>query len=178
MKTTIRRLLGAATLAILAGVGSSMMTTATYAQTQEIALVDDFMAWNLDDYEATGAKVPDFKQSPTFDAAVAAGTLPALADRLPAREDVMVERPRASIGTYGGTIRYNATNPQSFGNVGYSAWDTHLAGVTTNWEVVYPDIARSIELAPDNLSATVTLRRAMAKWTKLRSKRRCAAACA
>jgi peptide/nickel transport system substrate-binding protein len=164
MKTTIRRLLGAATLAILAGVGSSMVTTATYAQTQEIALVDDFMAWNLDDYEATGATVPEFKQAPAFEEAVAAGTLPPLADRLPAREDVLVERPREAIGTYGGTIRYNATNPQSFGNVGYSAWDAHLAGVTTNWEVVYPDVARSIELAPDNMSATVTLRKGM-KWS-------------
>ena len=164
MKTTIRRLLGAATLAILAGVGSSMVATATYAQTQEIALVDQFMAWNLDDYEAAGTKVPDFKQSPSFDDAVAAGTLPALADRLPARDDVMVVRPRESIGTYGGTIRYNATNPQSFGNVGYSAWDAHLAGVTTNWEIVYPDIARSIELAADNMSATVTLRKGM-KWS-------------
>lgn len=158
----IRKLLGAATLAILAGVGPSMVATPTYAQTQEIALVDNFMAWNLSDYEATtGNKVPDFKQAPAFDAAVAAGTLPALADRLPVREDVQVVRPREAIGTYGGTIRYNATNPQSFGNVGFSAWDAHLASVTTNWEVVYPDIAKSIELAPDNLSATVTLRRGM-----------------
>ena len=61
-------------------------------------------------------------------------------------------QPRDAIGTYGGTIRYNAINPQSFGNVGWSAWDAHLAGVTTNWEEVYPDIARSIVMSDDNLS--------------------------
>jgi len=165
MKTKLKSILGAAALALVAGIGLQITATPTYAQTQEIALVDDFMAWSLADYEAeTGNSVPEFKQSPQFDARVQNGELPPVAERLPVREDVMVVRPREAIGTYGGTIRYNATNPQSFGNVGYSAWDAHLAGVTTNWEVVYPDIAKSIELAPDNMSATVTLRRGM-KWS-------------
>jgi len=165
MKARLTQLLGAAALAIVAGIGLDVTATGTYAQAQEIELVDDFMAWSLSDYEAeTGNTVPEFKQSPLFDAEVASGALPPVADRLPEREDVMVVRPREAIGSYGGTIRYNATNPQSFGNIGFSAWDAHLAGFTTNWEIVYPDIARSIELAEDNLSATVTLRKGL-KWS-------------
>ncbi|MBN9306744.1 MAG: hypothetical protein BGO82_14050 [Devosia sp. 67-54] len=166
MRVRLNKWLGAAALALMAGaIGVGATTGATYAQTQQIKLVDNFMAWSLSDYEAaTGKTVPAFKQSPQFDAAVANGTLPPVADRLPVREDVMVERPRDAVGTYGGTIRYNATNPQSFGNIGYSAWDAQLAGFTTNWEIVYPDIARSIDMAPDNMSATVKLRRGM-KWS-------------
>ncbi len=165
MYTRVKKLLGTAALAVVTGVGLNITGTATYAMAQEIKLVDDFMAWSLSDYEAEkGATVPEFKQSPLFEAAVADGSLPPLADRLPVREDVMVVRPRESIGTYGGTVRYNATNPQSFGNIGYAASDAHLAGFTTNWEVVFPDIARNIELADDNMSAKVTLRRGM-KWS-------------
>ena len=37
-------------------------------------------------------------------------------------------------------------------------------GFSTNWEVIFPQIAKSIELADDLLSATVTLRRGM-KWS-------------
>ena len=33
----------------------------------------------------------------------------------------MSSPPRESIGRYGGTISYNATNPNSFGNIGWSA---------------------------------------------------------
>ncbi|MGV8951248.1 MAG: ABC transporter substrate-binding protein [Cypionkella sp.] len=161
---TLFRLIGTASLAMMAAAGAGLMAGASYAQTEAVALVDNFQAWSLSDYEATGKTLPALKQAPAFDAAVAAGTLPPLEERLPAREDVMVVQPRDSIGTYGGTVRYNATNPQSFGNVGYSAWDAHLTGFTTNWEEVYPDVARSIELAPDSMSATVTLRKGM-KWS-------------
>jgi peptide/nickel transport system substrate-binding protein len=154
----------AAAIAVMSA-GAVIMPVGVHAQAQEVELVDDFMAWSLSDYEMeTGVVVPDFAQSPIFDSAVADGTLPPVSERLPDREDVMVVRPRESIGTYGGTIRYNATNPQSFGNIGFSSWDAHLSGVTTNWEIVYPDIARSIEMADDNMSATVTLRRGL-KWS-------------
>jgi peptide/nickel transport system substrate-binding protein len=134
------------------------------AQESQVTLVDNFRAYNLDDYEKTGKTVPDFTQAPMFDDLVKSGKLPPLADRLPTRSDIQVEQPRGDIGTYGGTIRYNATNPQSFGNIGYSASDVHLAGFTTNWEIVYPDIAKSITMADDNMSATVKLRQGM-KWS-------------
>jgi len=157
-----RRLLTAAALAVAAAFGGTAAPPLALAQ--ETAFTDNLRAWSLGDYEATGKTVPAFKQAPAFDADVAAGKLPPVEERLPVRADVEVVQPRDAIGTYGGTIRYNAINPQSFGNVGYSAWDAHLAGVTTNWEEVYPDIARSIVMSDDNLSATVTLREGM-KWS-------------
>jgi peptide/nickel transport system substrate-binding protein len=128
-------------------------------------LVDKLQFWNLDEYEAkTGAKVPAFKQAPTLDAQVTAGTLPPVDKRLPQREDVVVVQPREAIGTYGGTISFNATNPNSFANVGWSAWDVHLTGFSTNWEEIVPDLARSVELSADNKVATVRLRRGL-KWS-------------
>jgi peptide/nickel transport system substrate-binding protein len=90
--------------------------------------------------------------------------LPPLSERLPLREDILVVQPRAAVGRYGGTVRYNATNPQTFGNMGFTAKDMQLANFTTAWEEVYPEIARSIELAADSMSAIVTLRRGM-RWS-------------
>lgn len=152
-------------LAVLAGGAAGVLPIAPAAQAQQVDFIDDYRAWNLSEYEAqTGRTVPDFTEAPQLAAAVAAGTLPPLAERLPERDDIMVVQPRESIGRFGGTIRYNATNPQTFGNMGFTSRDVHLAGFTTNWEEVFPDIARSIELAPDHLSATVTLRRGM-RWS-------------
>lgn len=131
----------------------------------QVSYVDNFRAWNLDDYEAaSGNAVPGFTQAPELQAAEDAGALPALSERLPQREDILVVQPRDAVGTYGGTVRYNATNPTSFGNMGFTAKDVQLASFTTNWEDVYPEIARSIELSEDLMSATVTLRRGM-KWS-------------
>lgn len=141
------------------------MGAAPGAAAQQVEFVDDFRAWNLDVYEVqTGRTVPAFGQAPALDAAVASGALPPVEARLPVREDVLVIQPREAVGRYGGTIRYNATNPQSFGNMGFTSADVHLAAFTTNWEEVFPEIARSIELADDQLSATVTLRRGM-RWS-------------
>ena len=120
--------------------------------------VDKLDYYSLDAYEAkAGKKVPAFKQAPMLDADVASGALPPVEKRLPVREDVQVVVPRESIGRYGGTISYNATNPNSFGNIGWSAQDVHLTGLTTNWEEVFPDLAKSVELSPDNTVATVKL---------------------
>lgn len=154
------RALFACAVVSLVGIG-----LAAPAAAQDIEFVDNYRAWNLDDYEAaTGNTVPAFTQAPAFKAAVEAGTLPPLGERLPAREDILVVQPRDEIGRYGGTIRYNATNPQSFGNIGFTAKDVHLASFTTNWELVYPEIAREIALADDLMSATVTLRKGM-RWS-------------
>lgn len=154
---------GAAVFAL--GVLASSAIWPAVARAQSVEMVDDFRAWTLSDYEATtGANVPEFTEAPALAAAVAAGDLPPLVGRLPERDDILVIQPRDSVGRYGGTVRYNATNPQSFGNMGFTAKDVHLSGFTTNWEEVYPEIARSIELAPDSMSATVTLRRGM-RWS-------------
>lgn len=157
----------------MASAGLLKSTTAALAMTlvvlggalaQTSSRVDKLEFYNLDDYEKSGTKVPAFKQAPMLDAEVASGKLPAVDKRLPQRADIQVVRPRDSVGRYGGTIRYNATNPNSFGNIGWSAMDVHLTGLTTNWEEVFPDLARSIELSADSRVATVKLRRGT-RWS-------------
>lgn len=164
MTNRFLKLFGATALALMVGTGATFTASVAVAQTQEANLVDNYRAWSLSDYEAAGNSISALNQAPAFEAAVAAGDLPALEERLPMRDDIVVVQPRDSVGTYGGTLRYNATNPQSFGNIGFSSWDANLAGFTTNWEIVYPDVARDIVMADDNMSATITLRRGM-KWS-------------
>ena len=126
---------------------------------------DNFRTWSLDAYEAeTGNSIGMFNEAPMLADMVAAGDLPPVEERLPDRGDIMVVQPREAIGTYGGEITFNATNPTSFGNTGFTAWDQHLTGFSTNWEVVFPEVAKSVELSDDLLTATVTLRSGM-KWS-------------
>ena len=135
------------------------------AQEAGFSDVDNFRVWNLDDYEAeTGATIDTYNEAPALAALVASGDLPPVEERLPEHDDIMVVQPRDVIGAYGGEIRFNATNPTSFGNIGWSAWDQHLAGLSTNWEVIFPNIARSIDMSDDNTVVTVTLRRGL-KWS-------------
>ncbi len=127
--------------------------------------VDNYRAWSMSDYVAqTGTDITSFHEAPALADKVTSGDLPAVDQRLPDHDDIMVEQPRDSIGQYGGELRYNATNPTSFGNVGWTAWDQHLAGFSTNWEVIFPNIAKSITMSDDNTVATVVLRRGM-KWS-------------
>ncbi len=126
---------------------------------------DNLRTWSLDAYEAeTGNTIGMFNEAPMLADMVAAGDLPPVEERLPDRGDIMVVQPREAIGSYGGEITFNATNPTSFGNTGFTAWDQHLTGFSTNWEVVFPEVAKSIELSEDLMTATVTLRSGM-KWS-------------
>jgi peptide/nickel transport system substrate-binding protein len=136
----------------------------TVAPAQDVEFVDNFMVWNMDDYEAAGNSIASFNEAPALAAQVAAGELPPVEERLPAHDDILVVRPRDQIGSYGGEITFNASNPRTLGNTGYTAWNQQLVGFSTNWEVVLPQLAKSIELADDLLSATVTLRRGL-KWS-------------
>lgn len=135
------------------------------AQVDGFSPVDNYRVWNLDEYEAeTGSTIGTLSEAPMLAEMVAAGELPPLEERLPVREDIQVVQPREAIGTYGGEIRFNATNPNSFGNTGFTAWDQMLAGLSTNWEVIFPQVAKSIELSEDLTTLTVTFRRGM-KWS-------------
>jgi peptide/nickel transport system substrate-binding protein len=143
----------------------SLMPAVVGAQVEGFSPADNFAAWSLDEYESlSGTTIDSFNEAPMLAELVAAGELPPVEERLPVREDIQVVQPRESIGQYGGELRYNATNPGTFGNIGWSAWDQHLMGYSTNWEVVFPNVARSIEMSDDMTVATVTLRDGM-KWS-------------
>lgn len=127
--------------------------------------VDNFAVWSLSDYEAeTGTSITSFGESPNLAQLVASGELPPVEERLPEREDILVVQPREEIGQYGGEISYNASNPTSFGNTGFSAVEQRFLTFTTNWEEIIPNIAKSVELSDDLRTATVTLRRGI-KWS-------------
>lgn len=130
----------------------------------KINFIDNFNTWNLSDYENKYGKINNYDQAPLLKSMVVKGTIPKLKDRLPDKNDILVVSPRSSIGIYGGEITFNATNPTSFGNTGFTAWDQHLMGFTTNWEILVPEIAKSVELDEEYKSAIVTLRKGM-KWS-------------
>ena len=151
-------------LLVLSLVVFTVLGAPIVAQEGGFSSIDNFRVWNLDEYETETGTTLTFNEAPMLADRVAAGELPPVEERLPERADVQVVQPRDTIGQYGGELRYNATNPSTFGNIGWSAWDQHLAGLSTNWEVIFPNIARSIEMSDDNMEATVTLRRGM-KWS-------------
>ena len=137
----------------------------TGAVAQNETYIDNFQTWSLGDYESeTGNAISSFNEAPALASQVAAGSLAPVEERLPTREDILVVQPRAEIGHYGGEISFNATNPESFGNTGYTAWDQRLMGLTTNWETLFPNLAKSVELSEDATSAAVTLRQGM-RWS-------------
>lgn len=143
----------------------ALLSVPASAQEPGFSEVDNFRAWNLDEYVSeTGNAIDTFAEAPMLAELVASGDLPPVEERLPVAEDIQVVQPRESLGQYGGVLRYNATNPTTFGNIGWSAWDQHLAAFSTNWDTIFPNIARSIEMSEDNTVATVTLRRGM-KWS-------------
>lgn len=134
------------------------------AQEAGFSSADNLRVWSLDEYEAAGNSIAMFNEAPMLAEMVASGDLPPVEERLPDHGDIMVVQPREAIGTYGGEITFNATNPTSFGNTGFTAWDQHLTGFSTNWEVIFPEVAKSVELSEDLMTATVTLRSGM-KWS-------------
>ena len=161
-KRTIKR---QALLLVVLALAMSTISSGVSAQLDGFSPVDNFAAWSLDEYErVSGNTIDSFNEAPMLADMVAAGELPPVEERLPVRDDIQVVQPRESIGQYGGELHYNATNPETFGNIGWSAWDQHLMGYSTNWEVVFPNIAKSIVMSEDMTTATVTLRQGM-KWS-------------
>ncbi|MEM9851144.1 MAG: ABC transporter substrate-binding protein [Pseudomonadota bacterium] len=152
------------TLPFIKGLVLTLLSLLVLSTVAAQGTIDNYQTWNLADYEAAGNTIASFNEAPTLAEQVAAGTLPPVEERLPIREDILVVQPRDQIGSYGGEITFNATNPTSFGNTGFTAWDQQLMAYSTNWEVVFPQIAKSIDMADDLLSATVTLRQGM-KWS-------------
>ena len=147
-------------LAFLFVLGSLVSVASSQEQS-----IDDYQTWSLNEYESqTGETIPSFNEAPSLVEQVAAGDLTAVEQRLPTREDILVVRPRDEIGRYGGEISFNATNPESFGNTGYTAWDQRLTGLSTNWDVLFPNLAKSVELSEDATRATITLRKGM-RWS-------------
>jgi len=111
---------------------------------------------------ASSPAITEFKEAPQLAEQVAAGTIPAVADRLP--KNPMVITPTNSIGKYGGTWRTalvgggdNAWLARTNGYDGIVRWDI-------GWNETIPNVAESYEISADATQYTFKLREGM-KWS-------------
>ena len=101
------------------------------------------------------------QQSPMLDEAVAAGTLPPVAERLPTTP--LVITPVESVGTYGGTwrsaLRGGLDNAWIARTVAYDG----LVRYDREWKQIIPNMAESWEVSADSKTYTFKLREGL-KW--------------
>ncbi|MFZ1755738.1 MAG: ABC transporter substrate-binding protein, partial [Caldilineaceae bacterium] len=106
-----------------------------------------------------------FAEAPMLAEMVAAGTLPAEADRLPVASDLLVIEPVHEIGKYGGTWRRGFTGP-SDGQNGHrvAGGDRLLFWKSDGFPEMTPNVAKSWEVSEDGKEITLHLREGM-KWS-------------
>jgi peptide/nickel transport system substrate-binding protein len=105
----------------------------------------------------------EYQESPLLAEQVAAGSLPALAERLPAVPAVVA--PFNETGQYGGTLRvgFVGTSPGWGGLLYIAGWD-QLTQWKPDFSGVVPNIAESWEVSDDATEYTFHLRQGM-KWS-------------
>ncbi len=102
-----------------------------------------------------------FQGAPMFADQVAAGTLPAVADRLPS--EPLVQEVTESIGTYGGVLRRGFLGPGDHNNYTRVVYDALVRHAPDGGKVI-PHIAKGWESNDDFTQWTVNLRAGM-KWS-------------
>jgi peptide/nickel transport system substrate-binding protein len=114
---------------------------------------------NVDEYPSA------FAEAPMLADMVAAGDLPPLEERLPARDELLVIAPVHEIGKYGGTWRRGFTGPGD-GQNGHrvAGSDRLLFWDAENFPEVVPNVAKSWEVSEDGATITVHLREGV-KWS-------------
>lgn len=106
-----------------------------------------------------------FAEAPMLAEQVAAGSLPALADRLPVSSDLLVIAPVHEIGKYGGTWRRGFTGPADGQNgQRVAGGDRLLFWKSDGFPEMTPNVAKGWEVSEDGTEITVFLREG-AKWS-------------
>src|SRR5687768_6374690 len=107
--------------------------------------------------EATAAGVTlSFTENPLFAPEVSAGTLPAVAERLPAQPLIIL--PYEDCGTYGGTIEGTSRAPTS-GTSDILSWrQAVLVRIADDLKTIVPNVARSWTWNDDYSAITFELR--------------------
>ena len=107
----------------------------------------------------------EFAEAPMLAEMVAAGDLPPVEERLPAREELLVIQPVHEIGKYGGTWRRGFTGPGDGQNGQRVAGsDRLLFWDSENFPEVVPNVAKGWEVSEDGTTITIHLRQG-AKWS-------------
>lgn len=107
----------------------------------------------------------EFSEAPMLAEMVAAGDLPPVEERLPAREELLVIQPVHEIGKYGGTWRRGFTGPGD-GQNGHrvAGSDRLLFWDANNFPEVVPNVAKHWEVSEDGTTITLHLRQGI-KWS-------------
>ena len=110
-----------------------------------------------------GPMPTEFSEAPMLASMVAAGTIPAVGERLPKAEDVMVVPVVDRIGDYGGTWRRAFTGPNDGQNADRLMMDMVLYYDLNGTDII-PNVAKDWDVSDDGLVYTLYLREGM-KWS-------------
>ena len=105
----------------------------------------------------------DSKEAPMLANLVAAGTLPALAERMPVEKDIMVEQVVEEVGQYGGDWKMPWTGAGDKWAVGQPTEEA-LFRFNKDGSGVEPNVARGYEVNADSTEFIIHLREGM-KWS-------------
>lgn len=111
---------------------------------------------------ATGNAIAAYGESPALAARVAAGELPAVADRLPA--DPAVIRPPFEIGQYGGRFRWHGVAVQNEPGMMIEGASQPLGKLAPDGGAIYPNVVADWSVSADRHTLTVNLRPGQ-KWS-------------
>ena len=112
--------------------------------------------------EATGQTIDSFSEAPMLAEMVAAGTLPALDQRLP--PDPAVIRPLSEIGKYGGTFNSNGDGREAAPGAIVEGSSQLLTTYNPDISQIFPNVIVNWEQSNDGKTFTLHLRPGM-KWS-------------
>ena len=116
----------------------------------------------LADYERdTGKSIRAFGEAPMLQTKVASGELPPVEQRLP--EEPLVIAPSERIGRYGGELRI-AEMTATLGWEAATAREQPLIKTNSDFDRMYPNVAKGWDLSDDYQTLTIYLRKGM-KWS-------------
>ncbi|MDD3409358.1 MAG: ABC transporter substrate-binding protein [Eubacteriales bacterium] len=104
------------------------------------------------------------KEAPMLAEKVAAGELPAVADRMPAAADIMVEPDVVAIGQYGGNITLQSNDNGRWSAWGYISEQSMFRFKQDGSGEVEPNVCKAFSANEDSTVWTITLREGM-RWS-------------
>ncbi|WP_241242741.1 ABC transporter substrate-binding protein [Paenibacillus whitsoniae] len=112
---------------------------------------------------AAPSQIAGYKEAPMLAKLVSAGSLKPVTDRMPDKDDIMVERVTDQIGQYGGDWKMPWGGPNDRWAVGQPTEEA-LFRFNKDGSGVEPNVAKSYEVNKDSTEFTIHLRKGM-KWS-------------